>query len=881
MKISGNDSGGGIRLAVLAAAAWLTIAPAFGQLVHQVTDFKTAVSGPGSLDDAGTWVFAGASADPLGVNPDHAFQVLRFDAATGNPVALTSTEDGTSPLVSVSDDGQWIAFSSLSDPTGQNHDQSVELFVARGDGSDIAQLTDDPRVNAGTVSLLMIAGGGARVAFVANTDPLGTNPDQREELFVTDRDGTNLRQLTTATSGSIGALSISDDGARIAFEHTGDLTGANPDQGSEIFSINADGTGLVQLTSSAVPYESSSPSLSGNGQRLAFQSDADLTGGNAVHQDEIFVIDWGGTGLRQLTTTQVALGITGDPASQFPSITDDGETIVYHSNHGTFFSNLDGNFEIFRIRADGSARTALTNTFLTAGSVLPVVSGGGGRIAYYGIDDEVRLRVMDGDGNGDRALLTFQLILNGQPDLTADGTRIVFVQTTSLLGGGQVWRVEADGSDVTQVTNLGSGSPGGVSIAADRQTIVFSADSNPAGASNSDLSEEIFVIHADGTGLTQLTSGPSGTSSEHPVIADDGSVIVFDSDADLTGTNADGSREIFRVDADGANLQQLTSAPAGPSSRLPRVDATGSWVAFESSADLDGGNPDGSFEIYRMRIDGTGLERLTGDPSIASRGPDISGDGQRVAFRSSADPLGQNPELNSEIFVYDAASSSLVQLTSTTTGSSSGARLSGDGQWVFFSSDAPFFEQDPDDPADVYRVPAAGGDVARVGALRLGALGGLGPVSLGGSAGLAVSDDATRAVFGGIGNFTDHNRDLLSELWLADRNAQPDLAVSRESPTVLSWVPESGPLRYDAVRGDVAALGQGPGETVDLGAVICLEDDSPDSDTTGFGDPPDPVPGQAFFFVYRGSQGLDDGPGRYGPSSDGLERQPASGDCTP
>ena len=79
--------------------------------------------------------------------------------------------------VSVSDDGQWIAFISNGDLSGQNHDRSYEVFVMRADGTQLTQLSNDPAVNGGSVIAVAMAGGASKVAFFANTNPLGGNPN--------------------------------------------------------------------------------------------------------------------------------------------------------------------------------------------------------------------------------------------------------------------------------------------------------------------------------------------------------------------------------------------------------------------------------------------------------------------------------------------------------------------------------------------------------------------------------------------------------------------------------------------------------------------------------------------------------------------------------
>lgn len=847
-------------------------------VVRQLTSELTTVAAPGVMDDAGGVVYTGSSADLTGTNPDHAFQVWRFDPLSAAATQITDDPRGFAAVVSVTDDGTWLAFSSPADPLGTNQDRSPELFVMRTDGTQITQLTNDAAPNAGSVGSVAISGDGSRVVFTSNTDPLGTNSENRTELFVIDRSGANLRQLTQAVTGSPGGIGISDDGTRIVFSHSGDLLGTNPDLGSEVFSINADGTSLRQLTSTPDPYDSNAPVLAGGGSRIAFQSDGDPFGTNLNHWTEVFAVDWGGTGLRQVTRTTTVLGLTGDPTSQSPSITDDGQTIVYFSNQSSIFppQNVDGNFEVFRIQADGTGRTPLTSTILDAGSLLPVVSGGGGRIVYYAVGSTIVLRAMDGTGNNEIDLLDFDLKFLGEPDITPDGSRAVFTRSTGLFGGAQVWKIETDGTGLSQVTNLTSGGASSPSIVADGETIVFSSDGDPTGG-NVDGSEEIFAIGADGSGLVQLTSAPTG-SSTNPAAATDGSVVVFDSDADLTGANVDASREIFTVDRSGTGVVQLTDGVAGTSSRRPRVDAAGTWAVFESNADLDGGNPDGSYEVWRIRTDGSGLERLTGDPLHGSGGADISADGTAITFETASDPLGSNPEGNTEIFLYETTSITLRQLTSFASGSSGGARISRDGSWVTFASDAPVFESDPDDPTDLYRVPAAGGVVERVGALRFGALGGVGGL-LGGGGGAVAADGPGRvSVFSGLGDFTLDNPDGLSEVWAIDRSGVPEFSVSKAAPTLLRWTAESGPVRYDVIRGDVADL-RILGDQVDLGPVLCLENDSPDNETVGFEDVEEPIPGQVFFFLYRGSQGLLDGPGSYGDSSDDRQRIPASGDC--
>src|SRR6185436_5302468 len=130
--------------------------------------------------------------------------------------------------------------------TGLNHDESPEAFVMLSDGTQITQVSNDSAVNAYSVLSVAISGNGSKVAFVADTNPFGTNNDHIPQLFLVNRDGTGLQQVTTISFGMSLAtpgffdLSISDDGAKVAFSNQMNLTGGNLDSSWEVFGINGD-----------------------------------------------------------------------------------------------------------------------------------------------------------------------------------------------------------------------------------------------------------------------------------------------------------------------------------------------------------------------------------------------------------------------------------------------------------------------------------------------------------------------------------------------------------------------------------------------------------------------------------------------------------------
>ena len=84
--------------------------------------------------------------------------------------------------------------------------------------------------------------------------------------------------------------------------------------------------------------------------------------------------------------------------------------------------------------------------------------------------------------------------------------------------------------------------------------------------------------------------------------------------------------DIYVVDINGENLQQLTAHPA--SDRHPAWSPDRQWIAFQS--ERDGGNA-----VYLMEADGANPKRLAN-----GRRPEWSPDGQQIAFVSRREGIG-------------------------------------------------------------------------------------------------------------------------------------------------------------------------------------------------------------------------------------------------
>jgi Tol biopolymer transport system component len=191
------------------------------------------------------------------------------------------------------------------------------------------------------------------------------------------------------------------------------------------------------------------------------------------------------------------------------------------------------------------------------------------------------------------------------PAWSPDGSRIAFASDTARTGQLVIAVMNADGSGYTSLHQAGADpawSPDGSRIA-------FSSDRGGG--------SEIFVMYADGSGLTRLTTG----GATQPAWSPNGASIVFTS-------GRDGDNEIFVMNADGSGLTQLTDNTVDD--RQPAWSPDGTKIAF--SADRGFG-----FDIYVMLANGSQQVRLTHGPydDWSEYSPHWSPDGSVIAFVGS------------------------------------------------------------------------------------------------------------------------------------------------------------------------------------------------------------------------------------------------------
>jgi Tol biopolymer transport system component len=247
---------------------------------------------------------------------------------------------------------------------------------------------------------------------------------------------------------------------------------------NEIFSINANGTGLTRLTRSAA--SDSNPTWSPDGKRVAFESNRH--GDRHGYQDsDVFVLNANGSGIREVTFSN---RFDGDPAWS-------------RQNTIAFESERNGLADVYSIRADGSAEKRLTVSPAFDGD--PAWSPNGKRITFTSERDggDREVYVMNADGT-DQVRLTTSAGFDENPSWSPNGRLIAF---DSMRDGNlEIYVMNADGTNVRRVTDH----PAIDAIPAwsqDGARIAFVSERIAKGQ------RRLFSVSANGGAARQLTRG--------------------------------------------------------------------------------------------------------------------------------------------------------------------------------------------------------------------------------------------------------------------------------------------------------------------------------------------------------------------------------------
>lgn len=355
---------------------------------------------------------------------------------------ITDDPNETSRDPRISSDGSCVAFESDADLTGQNPDNNREVFLLRKPSGTITQITNDPDEASDEAS---INADCSCIAFESEADLTGNNPTNETQIFLFDIDSGTFTQITFDPDESSVDPVVNSDCTRVAFQSNGDIVGPNPGDNTEVYLYNVQAATTIAVTDE--PSGSSTrPSINAAGDRIAFDSQANINGTNPMGITEIFLFD-STTGITQKITNSV-FGFGSDD----PSIDALGTRIAFESRSSINGGNPDGNREIYIFDTTTGVFTQITDA-QGVDSRDPSISGDGMRIGFESFadltgmnpDNSLEVFIYDSSSETITQITKEPSGESGDPSLNFDGTLIAIESDANINGGnpftgiGQIW----------------------------------------------------------------------------------------------------------------------------------------------------------------------------------------------------------------------------------------------------------------------------------------------------------------------------------------------------------------------------------------------------------------------------------------------------------
>jgi TolB protein len=206
-------------------------------------------------------------------------------AADGSGLRNITITPGYDAEPTIGPDGR-IVFTSV-------RDGDMEIYSMNGDGSDVRRLTNRVGPDGGP----FFSSDGSKIVFRGRTLVPGQELDRYTlllrdglwqptslEIFVMDRNGGNMRQVTRSGAASFAPF-FHPDGRRIVF--SSNITSQQGRGEFDLYLINVDGTGLERLT--YAPDFDGFPMWSADGRKLIFASNRNAA---APGDTNIFIAAW-------------------------------------------------------------------------------------------------------------------------------------------------------------------------------------------------------------------------------------------------------------------------------------------------------------------------------------------------------------------------------------------------------------------------------------------------------------------------------------------------------------------------------------------------------------------------------------------------------------
>jgi hypothetical protein len=708
-----------ITVAVFAAVFALSAAPAALAGPAGSTELLTAPTGLGETpeiaNDSATWSTTFTSNDPAINNPGR-----QLASSNGRYVVFVSQADGMAP-----DDNDTVQNVYVRDAATNS-----TILVSRADGPTGAPADGDSFEPA-------ISADGSTVAFVSTaTNLAGVIDTAGSEQVYTRNIFTGTTTLQSRADGVAGDVanrdceepSVSDNGSVVAFSTLAtNLTSPAPTHRQVYVRQNIQNTVLVSNvtgTTTQGPDDSEGPSVSGDGNWVAFSSAAALDPADTHTGEDVFE--------RHLTTSTDRLvsratgtaGAVGNGDSSGASVDEDGSIVAFTSQATNLFSAIDPTSDpdvYVRDFDDAGGPPAPTtsvidvqqNHFTSKGSGVAVdasISSNGNAVAFLSTSTDL----VTGDTNGvadefvhtitpEATVLASRCVASTLLDRPAsegaiipNGTRVDFTTASDGCSPDD----DNDYSQAFQRSLLSSLTEPTVLISRPNGTTVLRSNTNDSalqGFSRSDASPT--TISADGRMTAFISEADDLSPDDNNTLTN---VFVRDAQTDTTTlvSRASGPNGVAGDGASGPGLSGagVALASAGGIPLTPAaISANGLVVAFTSAADnlVPGdSNNHGDVFVRNLLTDTTTLVSVKSDGTQVNQdsfSPALSADGNRVAFVSRGELDPGDPDTDPDVYVRDiaAGTTTLISRASGASGvdvnaAAEGPAISGDGNRVAF-----------------------------------------------------------------------------------------------------------------------------------------------------------------------------------------------------
>jgi Tol biopolymer transport system component len=303
------------------------------------------------------------------------------------------------------------------------------VFIMDASGNNQKQLTNDNNYNNSP----KLSPDGSKVAYIS-TETNNTN----RSINIINTDGTDLLKLPGTDQA--GVLDWSPDGKKILFT-----------SGMQISVINADGTELKNLTSS--DEFKSEPKWSPDGKKIAFTW-------KMPYGNELFLINSDGSGLVNLTNRKI---YSAGPFDWSP----DGSKIAFNSGNIIYSINTDGTGLSSLTNKSGGNEGLDTNPVWSPdGRKISFISQRDGEVRKEKLGSGISFEMytMNSDGSG-QTRLTFNEDEEYNPAWSKDGLLIFFAsgrdsvrdeKGTITETRNELYVMNGDGTNQTRVTDIKS-----------------------------------------------------------------------------------------------------------------------------------------------------------------------------------------------------------------------------------------------------------------------------------------------------------------------------------------------------------------------------------------------------------------------------------------